>query len=375
MLDLTRQSDVQPQLVAYLSRTERLLAKVATSLSGRACDAEIVALPDLGLPHNVTRILGGFLTGALYQWETAVPFIPVDSTMNVCGVSVFRLQDGFESAAAFQEAVARAEAQLEGSSFVWNFAEGNHFISWSIAEEGEGGPLADGHYLVLHASPAEYKNQFNGLYPTSGNWYSDDIETFVDEEVGDERLLRVLSGTRAERFVRWAHLLEPLYHERQEFVASLIAPDGAVEPVLSVLHYGMPTSTSVAIGCQWLDPNNPRYVLLTRPGAPFYVIDAADSGRNAVNLGGERRILTPHGLGVRPRNSAAVELRSKSIAVDGSTFLTGQSLRGSGAVEVRPLEPSTLDEVLVNCPGALVGRLQQRDAYYRNRETLGEEVV
>ena len=154
MLDLTRRADVQPQLVSYLSGTERALARVASSLSGRACDAEIVALPDLGLPHNVTRILGGFLTGALYQWETDVPFVPIDATVNVCGVSIFRMRDGFDGAKGFQDAVTRAETQLAGSSFVWNYSEGNHFISWSTAEGGAGGPFADGHYLVMHASPA-----------------------------------------------------------------------------------------------------------------------------------------------------------------------------------------------------------------------------
>jgi hypothetical protein len=376
MRDLTLGDDLQAQLVSYLAETESLLSKVASELSGRHRDAQITALPDLGLPHNVGRILGGFLTGALYEWETDVPFVPVDATVNVCGVSVFRLKNGFEDAVEFQNAIGRAEQLIADSSFVWNYAEGNHFISWSQAREGEGGPFVDGDYLVLHASPAEFKSQFNGLYPTPGNWYWSDVRTIADRSTRGERSLRVLTGDKAERFVRWAHLLEALYHERQEFVASLVAPGSSVEPVLSVLHYGMPTATSVAIGCQWLPPDASKYLLLTRPGAPFFLVDSEPGGENTVSLGGRDYMLAPHGLGVRTVGERRVSIAADHVAVGcRDRFGERDTLRGAGVVEVRPLAEDTIERVLERCPGSVVGRLEQQDAYYRNRATQGDESV
>jgi hypothetical protein len=300
----------------------------------------------------------------------------VDATINVCGVSVFRLTDTFDGPEHFQLSVARAKRQIANSSFVWNYAEGNHFISWSRAANGEGGPLPDGDYLVMHASPAEFKNQFNGLYPMPGNWYSCDVHTIIDDGVSGERILRILTGEKAERFTRWAHLLEHIYHERQEFVASLVAPGGGVERVLSVLHYGMPTPSSVAIGCQWLSPDETRYPLLTRPHAPFYVIDAEVGGPNTVVLGGRERVLAPHGLGVRPVQAASVSIERDRLTIGRArSFGAMDTLREARVVEVRPFTNETVDRVLDRCPGTVVGQLEQLDAYYRNRATQGEEHV
>ena len=52
----------------------------------------IYAMPDLGIAQNGTRMLGGFYTGSCYSWDSDVPFIPVDATVNVCGTAVYRLK-------------------------------------------------------------------------------------------------------------------------------------------------------------------------------------------------------------------------------------------------------------------------------------------
>ena len=44
----------QQSLLPYLQRTEELLTRATTSLSARSQPARITAMPDLGLPHNVT---------------------------------------------------------------------------------------------------------------------------------------------------------------------------------------------------------------------------------------------------------------------------------------------------------------------------------
>ena len=55
-------------------------------------ESMIYAMPDLGIAQNGTRMLGGFYTGSCYSWDSDVPFIPVDATVNVCGTAVYRLK-------------------------------------------------------------------------------------------------------------------------------------------------------------------------------------------------------------------------------------------------------------------------------------------
>ena len=48
-------------------------------------------MPDLGIAQNGTRMFGGFYTGAFYSWNSDIPFVPVDTTVNVCGTTVYKL--------------------------------------------------------------------------------------------------------------------------------------------------------------------------------------------------------------------------------------------------------------------------------------------
>src|SRR5262245_18717740 len=98
MRDLTLGDALQTAIIERLRITEGLLSAALTKLDGVHRSAEVIAMPDLGLPQNVTRILGGFFTGALYIWDSDTPFIPVDSTLNACGVSLFGLDRTFDSA-------------------------------------------------------------------------------------------------------------------------------------------------------------------------------------------------------------------------------------------------------------------------------------
>jgi hypothetical protein len=373
MRDLTLQDPTQRQILGELIVTEQLLAIAASKINGSPQSAEITALPDLGLPHNVRRILGGFFTGALYQWTGSAPLIPVDATVNVCGVGLYRLAHGFESKEHFAGAIRRAEAQLKDSSVEWNYQSGNHFISWVRARAGCGGPLVDGDYLVLHASPAEYKYQFNGLYPRPGNWFWDDLITIADES--SPRPLRVLAAEKAERFYRWAALLEAVFHERQEFVAALIAGEQSIHTKLSVLHYGMPDSNSVAIGCQWLTTEHPEFLLLTEPRRPLVLLRAVTNGENVVNLAGSRRMLTPHGLGVTPRRGIEWSLRPDCLRIGGTALTVDDSLRRTPFIEIRPFTgQSSLDAIKRKCPCEVLGYLEPVESYYRGHTLTGKEL-
>lgn len=360
---LTDPDETQRCLIPYLRQTENLLAKVATLVSGRDCDAEISVMPDLGLPHNVQRIHGGFLTGAHYSWESSVPLVPVDSTVNVCGVSVFRLGQPISSEDEFNKRIWLAkEAMAKETPYLWNYDNGNHFVT--VAEVREPGSLPLGQYLVLHASAAEFKRQFNGLYPAPGNWFSQDVKVLD----GDEgRYLRYLSGTKAEDFYRTAQMLEGYQRERQRIFAELIAgPAGIAAEIISVPHYGMPDEGSVAIGCQWLSEAEPDYLILTRPGAPLYMVRATSGGDNSVETSNGTRMLTPHGLGVRATSSFTLKVEQETLKIFGRNFSTESSLAGQGVIAIRDFDgEATIKSHLQHCPGDITSTLYPIFSHYR----------
>ncbi|MEV6404213.1 hypothetical protein AB0M58_14860 [Streptomyces bobili] len=367
MRTLTAPDATQSEILTQLTVTEALLSRAATRISGRARDAEIVPMPDLGLPHNVRRIHGGFFTGAYYSWESDVPMVPVDATVNLCGVSVFRTSADFCDAAEFSRCVAAAKAKLgKESRYVWNFARGNHFIILAEVRR-DGGLLPPGRYLVLHASSAEFKDQYNGLYPTADNWYADAIR---HEEGEDGRYLRYIHGAPAERFHRLVRMLEDYQRDRQWFCASLVAGrENSLEEVLSVPHYGMPDSCSVAIGCQWLDPARPLAPLLTRPGAPLYLVQARSGGNNEVTTERGRRLLTPHGLGVSSDAALDLGFHPKALGIAGRRYPLEDSLAGESFTAIRDFDRDTdLTRILADCPGTVAAELHQKYSYYRSGE-------
>ncbi|MFF7383970.1 hypothetical protein [Streptomyces griseoluteus] len=354
----------QREILRHLHVTEHLLAQTASLVSGRSCDAEVVPMPDLGLPHNVRRIHGGFFTGAYYRWDSAVPMIPVDATVNLCGVALYRVEADFADEREFRDRVTAARAVLsEKSSYVWNFTSGNHFVI--LAENRTPGVLPAGRYLVLHASAAEFKNQYNGLYPAPGNWYHEEIRVLAGQ---DGRYLRYLSGKPAERFARMVAMLEDYQHERQRMCAALILGSEAriTEEICSVLHYGMPDASSIAIGCQWLAGDRPQSLLLTRPGAPLFLVRSKSGGSNQIRTSHGPRTLTPHGLGVRATEPLDLAFGRDHLRIAGRRVGLDQSLAGRDFVAIRDFAQETdLPRILEECPGTVEAELQQVYSYHR----------
>lgn len=373
MMGLVDADATQQAALEELRVTEALLAKAATMVDGRSRGARVQPLPDLGLPHNVRRIGGGFFTGALYQWESDAPMIPVDSTVNVCGASVYRLSSGFESLTEFAAAVGRARREIDRSSLVWNYESGNHFISWARATREDSDWLPAGDYLVLHASPAEYKYQFNGLYPHVDNWFNEEIVEVSDPSI--DRVLRIITGSVAERFFRWAKLLESVYAERQEFVASLVGRGQSIQLAYEALHYGMPDRNSVAIGCQWELGQDSTTLLMTGPGRPFYALSVdLEAPQITATISGRRHILTPHGLGVRATAGTDWNLAANNLVINGSTIAPTTTLRDTRYVELRDLDMNRVPgRILKNCPGRATVVLHQLCANYRGKALGGSE--
>jgi hypothetical protein len=362
-------------LARHLETTERLLARAASKASGRREEAKIVLLPDLGLPHNVVRARGGFFTGAYYSWSSCSPIVPIDATVNVDTVSVFRVRP-MESDTEFQNAVAAAEAIVRGghgkstsSSYSWNFAVGNHFVTYGISTGGEA--VASGNYLVLHSSASEYKYQHNGLYPVEGNWYWPDIQGIEEPRSG--RYLRFISGNVASRFYTLASALVEHNSIRHRYVAELVMGRGGIlEEIVSVPHYGMPSSDSVAIGCQWISPGD-VVPLLTGPARPILLIRAEESKDNVIMSDGRPLLVCPHGLGKQSKPELRLRWLPDGLEVNGRLRRPQESLENDRSLQLRDFfathssggVPPQILHILELCPGKIVGRIDPVYSYAR----------
>lgn len=331
MKDFTNLDPTQVEISRHLAVTEELLARVATQLSGSEQRAEIWTMPDLGLPHSISRILGGFYTGAVYTWTSSVPFVPVDATVNSCGVAVFRTDREVATQQEFTALVERARRTAAQSCYKWNFDEGNHFIT--LAEAAVDGALPRGRYLVLHSSACEFKHGPQGLYPDHDAWFAHSIRAIEAPE--HNRRLRYIFGKTAEQFHRRARMLEEFNRLRQEFFAeTILGARHCLDEIVNLPHYGMPAANTVAIGCQWLDGGT-RCLLLTAPGAPLFLLKPTADGENRLLIEGRERILQPHGLGMQHRGELRLRYVTNGIEINGQRFAAGTSLKANPAVFIR----------------------------------------
>lgn len=249
----------QEIISSKLAYTEYMLNMVLKKLGAKSAFAHITALEDLGFANNIDRMKGGFYTGINVGWNSEIPFIPVDTTVNSCGVSVFKLTTKIELS-SFRERIETINELLSANGINNNYNRGNHFIA--ICEDLQGCQ-----YLILHASDNKYKFGKNGLYPREDTWYFNDIKV----EAFSNGYIRYLIGKSAERFYSIYLEAEKSNPQRNQIVASLLL-DGIsdFQEVMYAPHYGMPDAQSVCIGSQWrLDKTIP---LLTKAGSPIYLI-------------------------------------------------------------------------------------------------------
>lgn len=339
MKNFTLNDPTQQELLTHLQVTEKLLAKVATKLYGCEKTASITAMSDLGIAHNVTRMRGGFFTGACYSWDSDVPFIPVDTTVNVCGTAVFRLSKEIST----DDFLSRVNHILEkkDSRYTWNYTNGNHFISL-VKSNGEYG-LETGYYMVVHASANEYKKD---LYPNSGVWYEKDIKIEYDDN--SARYLRYITGDSAIRFYNIAKNLIHFNIERNRyFIESVLGSEFLEKEIVSIQHYGMPNDHTVCIGAHW-EPT--MYTLLTAPGKPIYLVKPDAS----------TFVGSPHGFGLSLANPK-VTFNSNSITIGEKVFESGSIEIGTDAINrcCSTEVDKHVSQVLNIFPGNIIGKLYQ----------------
>ena len=342
MINHTLNDPTQQMLLPHLKDTEDLLSRIATKLSGKKMFAEITAMPDLGIAHNCTRMMGGFFTGARYVWNSTVPFVPVDATVNVCGTALFKLKKEI----SIPEFLERVKNELaDKSKYTCNYTNGNHFISL-CSSNGEYG-TESGQYMLVHASANEFKNGPKGLYPNPDVWYYDAIQTEYLE--GTSRYLRYITGTTAERFYEIAKMLITFNEERNRYFVRKVLNEYLDKEVLSVQHYGMPNDHTICIGSHW---ESIMYALLTAPGRPIFIIQPSE------NYDG-----SPHGFGLAVKKTN-IEFGQKSITIGDKKFYLGESIDiGSDAFNRCSLATENLDNyvsgILNVCPGKIIGKLHQ----------------
>ncbi len=317
--------ETQKALAHYLSDTEILMNELLSkSFSG---SAQIKVTTDLGFPHDVIRIAGGFATGVHVSWESSRPFIPVDTCVNVCSASFFEIDreilDLFTN-----DYMNSVKEHLSQGIYVSNFHRGNHFISYLHSQKT--GKL----FLLLHSSANEFKDNFNGLYPVKGNWFYDKIKFYSD----GKKYINYLDDKEAESFYRLAEGLYKFNEIRHEFIAQVIL--GTLKNVTNVQHfhhYGMPTYNSVVMGSHILKDGESAPVL-TMPGQNIYMVKF-NSVKDDSLLINESQFITPHGWGKRHKNvpQISLDLNRNKFTLDSESYEIkfGESLRAHTNLELR----------------------------------------
>ena len=383
VINFSLNDETQKEIIKHLEETSNLLNIVGTKLSETQKESKIYAMPDLGIAQNGTRMLGGFYTGAFYSWNSDIPFVPVDTTVNVCGTTVYKLSQNIttdEFKKRLDSVMKNRETYLtyaythlpaeildsidleKEDKFYWNYNVGNHFAILGEQPE-ENAELPKGQYMIVHASAIELKkdNLKYGLYPVENNWYYDDIKTVYNKE--KNRYLRYIYGEKAIQFMKLANSLQKINKERNRYFCKAVLGDLAEKEIINLSHYGTPTNNSVCIGCQWEQED---FTLLTAPGKDIFLVHPDLKSQNTINLTEKKITLTPHGCGVKLRNSGdVIKYLSEGILIGDKYFKKGEIINIGSDVLVRTsnMNSDELNEyikiILGICPGTVYGKLHQ----------------
>ena len=375
--------NTQKEILKHLEITSKLLSKVGTELSGTQKESMIYAMPDLGIAQNGTRMLGGFYTGACYFWNSDIPFVPIDTTVNVCGTTVYRLKQKIttqEFKKRLDAIITNRETYLKYANthlpsqilnsidlektdkFYWNYNVGNHFVILAEQKE-EKSELPKGQYMIVHASAIELKkdNLKYGLYPTEGNWYYDDIQTIYDDK--ENRYLRYIYGKKAVEFSELANILQKINKDRNRYFCKTVLGELAGEEIINLSHYGMPINNAVCIGCQWEQED---FTLLTAPENDIFLVHPNLTAQNTIELSNKEITLTPHGCGVMLKNSSdTIKYLDDGILIGDKYFKKGESINIGNDVWIRTNNMDLghvkehIENVLNRCPGTIYGQMNQ----------------
>ena len=319
--------NTQIQLIKYLKKTETTLNRLLSPYHGKAVIRSTI---DLGFPHDVIRIAGGFATGAYVEWESNCPIIPVDTCVNVCSCSIFEIEDDILSIFnnnLFDSLINK----LNNGIYLSNYHRGNHFISYLKSK------MSGKYFLLLHSSASEFKNNYNGLYLVKNNCYFDKIKVYRYED----SYIRYIDGNKAELFYKIAQNLIHFNEVRQEFIAdSLLNGITNIANVSHFHHYYMPNNHSVIMGSH-IVKSSQITPILTVPGADIYMVKFISPKSDDLFID-KKHFLTPHGWGKRHKNfpKICLDIDSNQFLLDDIKYNIefGESLRAHPNLELRDFE-------------------------------------
>ncbi len=356
---INRQDNAHDLLLPFIQETEEMLSKALKTLDSTA-ECVITPAVDLGFPHDVIRIAGGFATGIFVEWKCNVPFIPVDTTVNIDTSTIFYLDDDITDILNEKD-FENLRNRFEESSYVFNFHKGNHFISFGISEKNNK-PV-----LVIHSNEKEFKYQYNGLMPVETNWYMPDVKTFSH----NNRYIRYLSGQKAELFIDIAKMLEEYNIIRHRFVASLLI-DKKTKIIEQVdkHHYYMPNRNSVAIGC-FITNKHEEVPIFSKVGQDIFLFKPESGGNNLIKtiIEKEEKYLVPHGWGKTCNDDISFKINwnTKKFNLSGREYDIKPlvSLGKDERLTIREFssdpknEKSLFQLMKNNCPGVVSDRIRQ----------------
>lgn len=343
MINNSLNDATQMCLMPHIENTEFLLNKVLRNLDSANGYGEITVLPDLGISANSTRMNGGFFTGMYIKWNCKIPFIPIDTTVNSCGVSIYILDD-IISVAEFKNSLSQVKRKFTNVGFNWNFERGNHFIIHGLTDNGQ--PC-----MIMHASADEYKhkNSDMALYPSDNVWYKDSINVINENFGGCKRYLRYIYGSPAEKFISIASKLKEVNEKRTDIAAEYLFGNRLKEKYIYTPHYGMPDESSVAIGCSW---TNNKYVLLSSNGSDIFIVKQKETNKSNVSL-------NPHGFGVELKEPNVFFSKNGRLHICGKTINNDEDIK---SLKCRTVRHSNADKdtvlryttkILGKCPGKI----------------------
>lgn len=314
----------QNRLDSYLKKTESIMNELLCRKPFYG-NVRIICNLDLGFPHDVIRIAGGFATGIYVSWYSRIPFIPVDICMNVCSVSIYKL-DFIHGNFFTEDRITKLLENLKNSSYIANFHRGNHFISYleSMVDSSR--------YIMIHSSAAEFETLYNGLYPVENNYFFHKTKTYYS----GSRYIRYLEGSDAELYWKIADNLYTYNENRHDFIINcLIGEDAKIVKENHYHHYGMPSECEAIIGCHMLKKGE-EAPLLTRPGENVYLLRYNNRLDGSID---EERFTAPHGLGKRHVGMPSISVSRNLFRLDKSEYKIkyGESLRSHPCLYLRDL--------------------------------------
>jgi len=276
-MDFTRNN-----LSKYINFTNELIID-ALKLYDASAESKIITTMELGFPNDIIRLAGGFGTGLYVQWNACIPFIPIDTTVNVCTTSLFTLSNDIEEKIT-PALIQNIQEQILLYGFKPNFNRGNHFIIYAKSR------VSKQYFLILHSDT--YSDGYESMSPEFKNWYYNDIKVLNK----GNRYLRYIIGDVAQKYYAKTKYYENQNITKHNHVANnIIGNDAMIENSQILHHHCMPSSSSILIGC-YLISTNTTLPILSSPGRPIYLYKF-DKSLEEQNYIDNHHFIVPHGWG------------------------------------------------------------------------------